>query len=123
MTLRDELYTITASLSDDKNAVYTLSLHPESVIYKAHFPSHPITPGVCIVRAAVELAELFLDCRLTLVKVKNVKFLSVISPEETKEVVYRISSFKEEGDLQSFQCNVTANDIVMAKMSLSCKKQ
>lgn len=123
MTLRDELYTITASLSDGKNVSYIMSLHPESVIYKAHFPCHPITPGVCIIRVAVELAELYLNCRLVLFKVRSVKFLSVISPEKMKEVDYRLSGISKEADICTFQCYVTAKDAVLAKMSLICKKQ
>lgn len=122
MTLRNELYTITASQSDCKNVAYTLSLHSESVIYKAHFPDHPITPGVCIIRTAVELAEFYLNCHLMLFKVRSVKFLSVISPNETKEIIYRLSSFKEEEENLSLQCIVTANEAVLAKMSLTCKK-
>lgn len=123
MMLRDELYTITASHLEGQTASYTLRLHPDSVIYKAHFPGQPITPGVCIIRTAVELAEIHFDCPLTLFVVKNVKFLSVISPEETKEVVCRLYGFKEEADMLSFQCVVTANNAVHAKMSLSCKKK
>lgn len=123
MMLRDELYTIMSSHSDVHIASFTLRLHPDSIIYKAHFPGHPITPGVCIIRTAVELAEIHLNCPLALFVVKNVKFLSVVSPEETKEVVCRLSGFKEEADMVSFQCVVTANNVVHAKMSLSCKKK
>ena len=32
-----------------------IRLLPDNVIYKAHFPEKPITPGVCIVQMAVEL--------------------------------------------------------------------
>lgn len=123
MTLLNELYTIAASHTDLLKAEYTLQLRSDSIIYKAHFPKHPITPGVCIIRMAVELAESYLESQLTLFTVKSVKFLSVISPEETKEVVYILSCFKKEGNILSFKCNVTVNEAVLAKMSLICKIQ
>ena len=30
-----------------------IQLHPEHVIYQAHFPGSPITPGVCIIQYKV----------------------------------------------------------------------
>ena len=36
---------------------YTIKLIPSCVIYQAHFPGEPITPGVCIVQMAKELIE------------------------------------------------------------------
>ena len=46
----------------------------DSPIYKAHFPGFPVTPGVCIVGMAVELASLFFPWK----EVRIVGFLLVL---------------------------------------------
>ena len=60
MKLIDNLYSINARELDkmgDK-AIFGISLNADNVIYKAHFPSNPITPGVCLIQIALEITEL-----------------------------------------------------------------
>lgn len=83
MTLKNNLYTILGSETYDGRICYNLRLHPDCFIYQAHFPGKPVTPGVCIIQMAKELLEDHLQQSLQLTTVKNVKFLSVISPLET----------------------------------------
>ena len=86
MLLRNNLYTISQKEINGLNGCFTIELNSSHFIYLAHFPEEPITPGVCIVQIGQELLELLLEesClkkyRLEIKKVKNVKFLSVISP-------------------------------------------
>lgn len=123
MRLQDELYTITAKVETDSGVAYTLRLRHDSIIYKAHFPGQPITPGVCIAQAAVELAGDAMGGRLCLVGMKNVKFLAVISPDTTENVIYELAKMVTDGDEIRFQCTVRDNDTVFSKMSLICRKQ
>ena len=55
MLFRNNLYFIDAAQRTEDGAVYTLRLNPDHVIYKAHFPGEPITPGVCILQIGQEL--------------------------------------------------------------------
>lgn len=140
MILRNNLYTIQEKETDDNGARYRLSLNADNFIYQAHFPNQPITPGVCIIQIAKELLEDYLSDNgktadieewnsptkeIEVSSIKNVKFLSVISPKETPEVVYelkKITTDSETGDIK-MQVIVSSKTSCLTKISLSCKKK
>jgi 3-hydroxyacyl-[acyl-carrier-protein] dehydratase len=100
------------------NIIYaTISLNKDHAIYKAHFPNHPITPGVCIIQIALELIERHYDKPLRIIKVNNVKFLKVISPEETNEIDYIIST-QDKADGIKAMINVCKDECQFSKMSI-----
>lgn len=122
MKLHNELYFIKTKRTGACAATYTLCLRPDSVIYKAHFPDRPITPGVCIVQIATEVASDFLGCPLYLTGIKNAKFVAVLSTDVTKEIEVELSSVLTEGNEVSFKCILRNAATVFAKLTLSCKK-
>ena len=61
-------------------ASYRIRLNPGHEIYKAHFPEQPITPGVIIVRMAMELLSEALGRKAHLVGAPNIKFSSPLFP-------------------------------------------
>lgn len=118
--LKNELYTIDSKQADDTAVCYALTLNPQHVIYQAHFPGEPITPGVCIIQMGKELLEEHLQRKLEIVKVKNVKFLAVLSPTETPQVTYQLSRIKENDAEVSVSVVVKTDDVVRAKLSFTC---
>lgn len=103
---------------------FLLRLNPSSFIYQAHFPGEPITPGVCIVQMGGELVEEVLQRDLQIVKVKNVKFLSVLTPQEKQTVTYSINKLTETDDGEiKVQLMVTIDEEVKAKLSLVLKRK
>lgn len=96
MRLADYLYTITRADSAEKT--YTVRLLKDCTIYRAHFPGEPITPGVCIVQMAKELMELHTGTHLEIAKVKDARFLSVLSPTTTSEVTFKLSNITPAND-------------------------
>lgn len=70
------------------NAVYALSLRPDvnHVIYQAHFPGSPVTPGVCIIKVIGEIIENHLMKTIELQEVKNLKFIVPVVPTQDKEI-------------------------------------
>jgi len=76
MKLLNDFFRITATTADG----CTVQFNPDHVIYRAHFPGNPITPGVCIIQMITEVLEQRLGCHLTLHAVKNVKFIVPVSP-------------------------------------------
>lgn len=125
MKLKNELYKITEKDITATEACYDIELNPEHFIYKAHFPGEPITPGVCIIQIAQELLEDTLGKALQIVKVKNVKFLSVITPRQTTSVSYRIGKITEDATSGSVkaQVAVTSADEIKAKISFACAEK
>lgn len=83
----DDLYTIrkidTGSNGDD----YVIGLNPSSVIYSAHFPSLPVTPGACLLEIARRAASCSAGRDLSVKCVRNVKFLKMVDPRLTGELM------------------------------------
>ncbi len=122
MKLKTNLYTISSSETTAKGVNYHIHLNPECVIYKAHFPEQPVTPGVCIVEMAHELAEEHCQCPLTVKMVKNVKFLSIITPLQVQDLTYELVFKEEEEGTIKIQAAAVAGETTYAKISLICQK-
>lgn len=118
MKLLDQLFIFDAIAVTENGFEAVLQTNPEHLIYAAHFPGNPITPGVCIIQIASELLEKQLGKRLFLRTIKNVKFLSVIIPEEGKKMKYAFSGIAETETGCKTQIVVSDETMVYAKMSL-----
>lgn len=122
MKLNNSLYTILSRDLEEKS--YRLELLPDNMIYKAHFPEQPITPGICIIQIASELLSEHLQCSVELIAIDNAKFLAVISPEETKYVTYTFKKIisDETSDVMRVSVIVSEGEKVFSKLSLAYKK-
>lgn len=116
MRLQNNLYKIVNEATD----AYTVELVADSLIYKAHFPEKPITPGVCIIQIATELLELLTGKKLSLAEVINAKYLSVINPDETGQVTYTFTKMVLDDELKTFkvQAVVASESTICTKLSL-----
>lgn len=99
--------------------VFSIRLNPMHEIYKAHFPGTPITPGVCQIQIVTELLSLYLGCGVRLSDVKNIKYMAVISPEETAELTVRFIKVATDGDVCKVSAIFTAEKIIFSKMSMT----
>ncbi|MBR6310067.1 MAG: 3-hydroxyacyl-ACP dehydratase [Paludibacteraceae bacterium] len=120
MKLQNDFYEIQSERKTENGGVYELKLNAEHFVYKAHFPSQPITPGVCVLQMAVELFSTCLQKEIRLVKVNNLKFTSILSPVETPFVTYAFQKITEENGLLKAQILVEQNSVVYAKISITC---
>lgn len=96
-------------------ASYRIRLNPGHEIYKAHFPEQPITPGVIIVRMAMELLSEALGRKAHLVGAPNIKFSSPLFPQSAgagREVDFQITI--KEGNMASIV--VSDAETVFSKM-------
>ena len=96
--LMHNFYNIIQSSHKDSGFEYMLSLNREHDIYRAHFPGHPVMPGVCILQICRELVEHHTAEQLWIRKIRNVKFLSVINPQECGRVQVAFNELTPEGD-------------------------
>lgn len=124
MILKDNLYTLDGVTQTAGATEYAVTLRADSPVYAAHFPGRPVTPGVCIVQTAVELLEAHLGQKCSLVRVKNAKFLTPLTPHDTPRVTYRLRRMAESADAGevSAQWEVTQGARVLSKLSFTCKK-
>lgn len=129
MKLKNNLYKIISKEEVNSIFNYTVELNPSCVIYQAHFPGEPITPGVCIVQIGKEVIEDLLleqssaSRRLEIIKAKNIKFLSVISPNEMPILTYQVRKLGFSDDNMTIETQIVVNsdDKSMAKISLVLK--
>lgn len=111
MKLINDFFTIEGKHESEGTIEYLLALNSGHFIYKAHFPGEPITPGVCIIQMVKELAEEHLGMELNVKKVKNVKFLNIISPVSTPKVTCLLTVNLPFSDLKQ---------VVSEKAPISC---
>lgn len=119
MKLQDNLYRIIEQ--NDSSA--QVELLADCIIYKAHFPGRPVTPGVCIIGMAGDLLEGLTGMQLSLIEVINAKFLAVIDPREMPSVTYTFSKLVHDDAAATLRvaASVTAGDTVCSKLSLLYK--
>ena len=124
MILKNSLYTIADKKMEGSGIFYQILLDKNHFIYKAHFPNEPITPGVCIIQVAKELLEDYLHEEYEISYIKNIKFLSVLSPLSTPSVAYvfdKITILPETNECKT-QVQVQHDNILFAKLSIIFKK-
>lgn len=74
-------------------------------VYRGHFPSEPVSPGVCTIQMIKELTEEAVGRALTISNISNCKLTHVLVPSDEKTINADIT-FSDTGD------NVTINAIV-----------
>ena len=119
MILLDNLYTIVSTPEESTEAVrFQIRLNADSVIFKAHFPGEPIMPGACIVQMVQELFSVWTKREVEIAKIVNLKFLSVIKPDEVLDLDVAIKIKKEEDQQVHINADIVKNETTYTKMSL-----
>ena len=120
MILEDYLYRV----ESHSESGYLLSLIADCPVYAAHFPGMPITPGVCIVQIVKELAEKNLRRLFTIKEARNVKFLSLLTPECKPVVSFGKMEKSHEGySVIAKVADSVDGSIVYANVSLLLKNK
>ncbi|MBQ4821348.1 3-hydroxyacyl-ACP dehydratase [Aquimarina sp. MMG016] len=107
-----DLYKINEDIVRDGVQTTSITLNPDSDIFKGHFPGNPVTPGVCMLQIIKELTERRLGCSLFMKKASNVKFMAVINPEKTPDLV--IENSFTDGDEEIKVKNIIKYDDTVA---------
>ena len=111
MILKNDFYHIAQASVDLPRATYEIALNAQHFIYQAHF-----------LQMACELLGEALHRPLALCGVKNVKFLSVLTPTETENIVYQFSGIEEQPDgTVKARVNVVSGTTGYAKLSFTCQ--
>lgn len=120
MKLRNNLYNIKDVRQTSESATYSIQLNRNCIIYQAHFPGMPITPGVCIVQIAEELLSEHLQKPLQFTSIRNAKFLSILQPTDHTVLVH-LSAIKEtEGKVSAKAVVDDGEETIYAKISFTC---
>ena len=104
MKLNGDLFRIESRMEGlpEGQSGFNIILNPDHLIYKAHFPGQPVTPGVCILQMLQELLSVEMDKQLFIKNIKNAKFISMMSPVTDSRVSVLFSSVTlEEGGIKA----------------------
>jgi 3-hydroxyacyl-[acyl-carrier-protein] dehydratase len=119
MKFLDNLLIIKNIADTEDGFAVTLTTEPDNVIYKAHFPGNPITPGACLIQTAGEILQQRLGKRLFLKSSKNIKFLNTLIPAKDREVTFSYTKIEEGEAEYKTQVVVSDPNTVYTKMSLT----
>lgn len=119
MRLQDEMFVIEQSHDN----VFMLKLNAQHLIYQAHFPGNPITPGVCLVQIITELLQIRLHSQLALRQVVNLKFVAPVSPTTYPAIDVHFSQVVDSIDEVKAKGTIQAGDTILTKFSLIFNKK
>ena len=78
----------------------TMVIYADHAIFGGHFPGQPVVPGVCMMQMVKEVLEQVIKKKTNLVKASEMKFLTIINPQETTSIHASIQySFAEDGTI------------------------
>ena len=119
MNFLDNLFILESITDTDTGFTAKLCCNAKHPVYQAHFPGNPITPGACLLKTSGEVLQQKLGRPLFLKATKNIKYLSVLVPEEGKEVCFNFSNFSEIENGCKAQVVIADDTVVFSKMSLT----
>lgn len=86
MSRLNGLYRIIERREEEGSHIFRIELNSDHEVYRGHFPGHPVTPGVILMKIVHELAQEIVGKNLKLIKVGPTKFLKVVDPEKLEVV-------------------------------------
>jgi 3-hydroxyacyl-[acyl-carrier-protein] dehydratase len=95
MLLKD-FYKINSLTVAENLATAKITINKDHEVFKVHFPGNPVTPGVCMMQIIKELTEQIVDKKLFMESSSNVKFMAIINPEKTPDLVLELDITETE---------------------------
>jgi 3-hydroxyacyl-[acyl-carrier-protein] dehydratase len=83
----------------------TILFNAAHSIFKGHFPGIPVVPGVCMMQLVKEILEDAIGTKTRLIKANQLKFLTVIVPNDTPQVNLKMH-YTNSGDLFDVQAEL-----------------
>ena len=111
MKLINDLFEVLETTVSDMGFKNTIELNSSHIIYKGHFPGHPVTPGVIQMQIVHELLEDHFSEKLKLIGVSQCKFLKILNPNETSRLVVKIEFTRIDEMLNVKACGEHGLDI------------
>lgn len=119
MSILKDFYTVNET-EKNENGIYSvqISLNKNHEIFQGHFPGNPVTPGVCMMQIVKDLTEEILNTKLLLKSASNVKFMAIINPEETPDLVLELGISENENEIK-VKNTTTFGETIALKMSVT----
>ncbi len=111
MKLTNDLFEVLKSSENETGFIVTITLNHNHIIYKGHFPGHPITPAVIQLQIIHELIERKFGKKLKLVSISQSKFLKILDPTKIPELAIHFDFTRNNNELYIKAYGKNASDI------------
>lgn len=99
MLLKNFYKIISLENTADSKYKAVILINEEHDVFKGHFPGNPIMPGVCMMQIIKELTEQITGSSLFMQSLSNVKFMALINPFQTPELLLELDVTTTEDNL------------------------
>ncbi len=114
--LTDTFYTVISHDYHPGQIQAAIRFNREHPIFSGHFPQLPVVPGVCMMQIVREIISQYKSEKYTLSSAANIKFLSVINPDEHTVVNVDIRYLEEASGLK-VDASIFFEDVVFFKLA------
>lgn len=111
MQLLNDFFFVIETAETASGLQAMVELNPAHIVYAAHFPGFPVTPGVVQMQMVEELLEHQLGRRLRLKNMPVCKFLKILNPEESTRLDIHLEWQEIAGALQVNARGVLGTDV------------
>ena len=111
---QNDLFTFTYPLIEADIVKVDIKLNPLHPIFEGHFPGRPVLPGVYMMQMVKEVVETWTEKKIRLVLGQDLKFLSVVNPEENTMMQMELK-INREGDKIRVVAQLLSNAVVFFK--------
>ena len=117
MLFKDKLYHITDVQITEDNSAFKIDINANHDIFRGHFPSNPVTPGVVQIEMVKELLSIIHKSKVSINKIANCKFLTILNPEKNSKVSVSIDTKDVDADSRNVSAIIFYDDHKFLKMS------
>ena len=98
MLFKNLYTTISREKISETTTEFLLSINPDHVIFKGHFPEQPVMPGVCQMQILTEMASEMVGRTLKLQEASGLKFLAMLDPRTCGDLLLNIELKSSTGE-------------------------
>jgi 3-hydroxyacyl-[acyl-carrier-protein] dehydratase len=119
--LKGALYRI-ISIDHTNNVINAvLEIKSSYEIFEGHFPGQPVLPGACMLHMVKEVLESSLTISVMLIKAENLKFLSLVNPNENNRLQLSLT-YTIEDSIIKVNANLDSGETTCFKLQGSFVK-
>ena len=116
-----DFYTIQKTEAMDGFIKSTIRLNPNHAVYKGHFPGQPVVPGVIQLQIIKEILEESIGQQLLISHVSSAKYLRIVTPDTSPELMITIQYSKTEEDEIKVNALIGALETTFTKVKMMLK--
>lgn len=114
--LINDLYKI-IQIDHQEKIEAQIQINSSHDVFKGHFPSIPVLPGVCMIQLIKELIENQYHRKTILQEAGNIKFLSIVNPEQNDEIKVTIEIKEADTNTITFASSISQDQTIVFKFT------